>query len=642
MSWVISLPRSFRVLVMATMLILSRETTGQPAARSQTDPLPVSATADGEVVTVSLPGGVPVVMVPARELGESCVEPSARSAEKAAAQGVRQDCWITQQGLTYRQWGALMGEFPSDVAMDANLDEPIESLSFDDVAGEKGFVNTLQAYESKFASASGLKFDLEASVGEPGAGIRLMTSAFPVKGLRPISEAACTFGNPQSMSCGQTKSGSLSVSDCTLGDGSYADLFAFQGNAGDSVTIDLAAPAFDAYLILWNPSGSKVAEDDDSGIGLNSQITFTLTSTGTWYIGANALSVGSTGSYTLSLHCASPNNCPVTTISCGAQLSGTLSSSDCLLGDGSYADLYQFAGTAGQVATVDLTSTAFDAYTVLIDPDGNIAASDDDGGTGTNSRIAYTLSRTGTWRIIANSLHPATGGYSLHLACSTTLPSCGYSINSSSTTFSSSGGNGTVQITGSPSGCSGTWSSQSNAFWITITGGGSGSGSGTSSLSYSVASNTAAAARTGTLTVAGRTFTVTQAGATVGPCTPTSTRACLLSGRFSATVRYRGAFDNNPADTSAFVKPVTGFATASFETAFFYFNSDSNIEVLLKMLDQGNTNSGGQPTIAVLFGTATPLRVELVITDSATGVARTFSSEFNAMRGTTDFTAFLK
>lgn len=126
------------------------------------------------------------------------------------------------------------------------------------------------------------------------------------------------------------------------------------------------------------------------------------------------------------------------------------------------------------------------------------------------------------------------------------------------------------------------------------------------------------------------------------PCSPSATTACLLNNRFRVTVRYRGGFDNNAADTSAKVKSVTGFANPSFETAFFYFNSDSNIEMMIKMLDQGNQNSQGQPTIALLFGTATPLRIELNVTDTTTGVSRNYTSEFAAMKGTTDFNAFVK
>jgi hypothetical protein len=125
-------------------------------------------------------------------------------------------------------------------------------------------------------------------------------------------------------------------------------------------------------------------------------------------------------------------------------------------------------------------------------------------------------------------------------------------------------------------------------------------------------------------------------------CVQDATTACLLNGRFRATVRFRSVFDNQPANANALRKPVTGFANPNFETAFFYFNSPDNIEILLKMLDQGNTNGSGQPTIAVLFGSATPLRVELTITDTQSGAVKTYLSPFNSQRGGTDFTAFVK
>ena len=125
-------------------------------------------------------------------------------------------------------------------------------------------------------------------------------------------------------------------------------------------------------------------------------------------------------------------------------------------------------------------------------------------------------------------------------------------------------------------------------------------------------------------------------------CVQDSTTACLLNGRFRATVRVRGAFDNLPADKTAFRKPVTGFSNPNFETVFFYFNSADNIEILLKMLDQGNTDSQGHPTIAVLFGSATPLRVELTVTDTTNGATRAYLSPFGSQQGSSDFTAFIK
>lgn len=127
-----------------------------------------------------------------------------------------------------------------------------------------------------------------------------------------------------------------------------------------------------------------------------------------------------------------------------------------------------------------------------------------------------------------------------------------------------------------------------------------------------------------------------------GACIPTTTTACLLERRFSATMRYRAAYEAGVPDTDALVKQVTGFGNPSYETVFFYFNSPDNVELVVKMLDQGNSNDQGQPTIAALFGTATPLAVELTITDTRTGAKRTYASKFGVMRGRTDFTAFLK
>jgi hypothetical protein len=53
------------------------------------------------------------------------------------------------------------------------------------------------------------------------------------------------------------------------------------------------------------------------------------------------------------------------------------------------------------------------------------------------------------------------------------------------------------------------WTATSNVSWITITAGASGSGNG--AVSYSVPTNNSGGPRTGTLTVAGQTVTVTEA-----------------------------------------------------------------------------------------------------------------------------------
>lgn len=127
-----------------------------------------------------------------------------------------------------------------------------------------------------------------------------------------------------------------------------------------------------------------------------------------------------------------------------------------------------------------------------------------------------------------------------------------------------------------------------------------------------------------------------------GTCVEDATTACLLNGRFRATVRYRNSFDNEPANAVALRKDTTGFAGPTLETEFFYLFASTNIEFIVKMMDIGNTNAAGQPTVAVLTGTATPLRIEVTITDMLTGARRTYVSPFGSQQGVTDFAAFTK
>jgi hypothetical protein len=91
--------------------------------------------------------------------------------------------------------------------------------------------------------------------------------------------------------------------------------------------------------------------------------------------------------------------------------------------------------------------------------------------------------------------------------------SCTYSLSPTFRSFTSAGGTDTVTVFADP-GCS--WASVSNDPWITITFSSNGPGNGT--VNYSVANHTGQSSRTGTMTIAGRTFTVSQAAAG-GPCT---------------------------------------------------------------------------------------------------------------------------
>jgi hypothetical protein len=89
---------------------------------------------------------------------------------------------------------------------------------------------------------------------------------------------------------------------------------------------------------------------------------------------------------------------------------------------------------------------------------------------------------------------------------------CTFTIAPNQISPPSAGGNASVAVT-APNGCA--WTAASQTPWITITSGGNGSGNGTVNLT--VAANPGAA-RAGTATIAGQTFTVNQAAAPP-PCT---------------------------------------------------------------------------------------------------------------------------
>jgi hypothetical protein len=111
---------------------------------------------------------------------------------------------------------------------------------------------------------------------------------------------------------------------------------------------------------------------------------------------------------------------------------------------------------------------------------------------------------------------------------------CTYSISPTSSSVPAGASTGTVQVS-APTGCN--WTAVSGSGFVTVTDGASGSGNDT--VSYSIAANQTINQRNGSLTIAGHTFAITQAGA---PCTLTlsptsaSVAAGATTGTFSVSV----------------------------------------------------------------------------------------------------------
>jgi hypothetical protein len=150
--------------------------------------------------------------------------------------------------------------------------------------------------------------------------------------------------------------------------------------------------------------------------------------------------------------------------------------------------------------------------------------------------------------------------------------SCSYSIAPASQAFGATGGVGSVSVSTTPeSGCE--WNAVSNVPWITITSGTNGSGAGV--VNYTVAANSGASQRSGTLTIAGQTVTVTQEAAPLIFHTLTVAK----TGTGSGTVTSNPAGINCGADCMEDYidgTVVTLLATPAADSAFAEWQGDAD------------------------------------------------------------------
>jgi len=98
-----------------------------------------------------------------------------------------------------------------------------------------------------------------------------------------------------------------------------------------------------------------------------------------------------------------------------------------------------------------------------------------------------------------------------------TLANLGYTLGASSATVGGAAGNGTVLLSGY-----GPWTAASNSPWLHLAAG-SGSGGSSALMQFSYDANANPGVQTGTLTIAGLPFTVTQAGASYAAVYPVTT-----------------------------------------------------------------------------------------------------------------------
>src|SRR6185436_12624603 len=117
------------------------------------------------------------------------------------------------------------------------------------------------------------------------------------------------------------------------------------------------------------------------------------------------------------------------------------------------------------------------------------------------------------------------------------------------------------------------------------------------------------------------------AAAVTGSCAPSSTRLCLNGGRFAVEARWRAAGNNGVGQAV----PLSGG-----DTGYLWFFNESNVEVVLKVLDGRPVNG----KFWVFYGALSNVEYTLTVTDTQTGAVKTYINPSGQLASVADTGAF--
>ena len=216
---------------------------------------------------------------------------------------------------------------------------------------------------------------------------------------------------------GQTVSGDLRSGDSQLDSGEFIDAWTFEGRRGQRLDIRLTSSAFDPYVAVTGPGDLSEFNDDEGADSVDSRLLVTLPADGEYRIAATSYAPGESGTYRLTVLDGAgeasrdaPSDGEM--VSLDQAVGGALGAGDDTLDSGEYVDAYRFAGVRGQRVSVELTSSAFDAYTIVRTPSGEQFDNDDGDAGVTDSRQQLVLPEDGEYVVQVTSYRAGeTGSY---------------------------------------------------------------------------------------------------------------------------------------------------------------------------------------------------------------------------------------
>jgi hypothetical protein len=417
-------------------------------------------------------------------------------------------------------------------------------------AGGLATVNVTTSNASCAWTASGLSASPATGTGSGTVTFTVPANANPASQVLTATVQLTGGGTAATFTVNQT-----GIS-CTVGLSATGASLASSGGAG---SVNVTTPAGCAYSTVNGPSWIAVSS---GGVG-NGPGPVALT----YSVAANSTTVGRSGALTIGGQAYTINQDPT-------PCSVTVDASSM---GGPF-------GTAGGTGTLAVTANGANCTWTASSPAPWATVSPAFGtGNGTiqvtaASNASSTTSRTTNLTVAGQSVAVTQAG-----------TVCGYALGSNTATVPYAGGSGHVTVT-APAVCSWASALDPAAPWLTITSSGAG---GTANMVFSAAANLTASARTGTLTVAGQAYTVTQAAA---PCNYSLSRSNL-------TMADGGASDSFMFSTAASGCSAAAVSYSSWLTAGTTGSSDGTSGTVNFT---AAPNLGGSARIGTIqFGTQT-------------------------------------
>ena len=252
-----------------------------------------------------------------------------------------------------------------------------------------------------------------------------------------VTEVTDDFTASDDFTAGTDTAGAVTVGGSATGEIEYGgdvDWFAVELEAGKTYLFDLEGSPTSAGT-LSNPYLRGIHEADgdliagttnnNGGTGtgyLNSRVTFTATESATYYVSAGSANSYAEGTYTLSVTDVTDEVTVPDDFTAGTDTTGTLAVGGSATGEielGGDRDWFAVTLEAGKAYLFDLEGSRTDVGSLsdpylrgIHDADGDLIAgtTDDDGGTGYNSRVKFTATEDATYYVSASGVSPSREG----------------------------------------------------------------------------------------------------------------------------------------------------------------------------------------------------------------------------------------